>query len=120
MVQPDADSGVFPADAQGLYEGATTADKEFVTLPGDHYFMEPAQARDAVADTLADWLTGAGATITTRQSPSSSSRSDSTIVERAARMCARMTASAHAPSRTCSAWTSSACCRTLVRMRSAS
>ncbi len=58
VVQPDADSGVFPADAKGLYDGAATADKAFVTLPGDHYFIEPAGARDTVADTIADWLKG--------------------------------------------------------------
>jgi pimeloyl-ACP methyl ester carboxylesterase len=58
VVQPDADSGVFPADAQGLYDGAATKDKAFVTLPGDHYFADSEQHRDTVADTLADWLTG--------------------------------------------------------------
>ncbi|WP_395111190.1 alpha/beta hydrolase [Actinomadura sp. SCN-SB] len=56
VVQPDADTGVFPSDAQGLYDGAVSTDKELVTLPGDHYFVEPADARDVVADTLADWL----------------------------------------------------------------
>jgi hypothetical protein len=58
VVQPDADSGVFPSDARGLYDGAATTDKEFVTLPGDHYFVGPDGARDTVADTLADWLSG--------------------------------------------------------------
>jgi hypothetical protein len=47
---------VFPSDAQGLYDGAASADKELVILPGDHYFVEPVDARDVVADTLADWL----------------------------------------------------------------
>jgi alpha-beta hydrolase superfamily lysophospholipase len=56
VVQPDADSGVFPSDAQGLYDGAATSDKEFVTLPGDHYFVGPEGARDTVANTLAAWL----------------------------------------------------------------
>jgi hypothetical protein len=28
-----------------------------VTLPGDHYFVEPAPARDQVADLVAEWIT---------------------------------------------------------------
>lgn len=56
VVQPDADTGVFPSDAQGLYDGAASMDKELVILPGDHYFVEPVDARDVVADTLAGWL----------------------------------------------------------------
>lgn len=56
VVQPDADTGVFASDAQALLDGATSTDKELVTVPGDHYFVEPVDARDVVADTLADWL----------------------------------------------------------------
>lgn len=57
LVQPDADCGVFPSQADAIFESLGAADKEFVTLPGDHYFVEPAGARDRVADVVADWVT---------------------------------------------------------------
>ena len=55
LIHADADSGVFPSQAQEIYEGIAAADKEFVTMAGDHYFVEPAGARDQVADLVADW-----------------------------------------------------------------
>jgi pimeloyl-ACP methyl ester carboxylesterase len=56
VVQPDADTGVFPSDARALHDGVASTDKQLVTLPGDHYFVTPIDARDVVADTVADWL----------------------------------------------------------------
>lgn len=56
LVQPDADSGVFPSQADAIFSALGAADKEYVTLPGDHYFVEPADARDRVADAVADWV----------------------------------------------------------------
>ena len=38
LVQPDADNGVFPSQAEEIFAGIAATDKEFVTLPGDHYF----------------------------------------------------------------------------------
>jgi len=41
MCGPDSDSGVFPSQASEIFDGIAASDKEFVTLPGDHYFIEP-------------------------------------------------------------------------------
>lgn len=56
LVQPDADTGVFPSQADEIFGQIAAADKEYVTLPGDHYFEEPAGARDVVADLVAEWV----------------------------------------------------------------
>ena len=56
LIDADADSGVFPSDGDSLLEAVAAADKTRVTLPGDHYFLQPDGARDAVADTIADWV----------------------------------------------------------------
>jgi len=56
LVQPDADNGVFPSQADAIFSMIAAADKEYVTLPGDHYFQQPAGARDVVADTVAEWV----------------------------------------------------------------
>lgn len=55
VIEAAGDTGVFPSDARRLHEGTSTRDKELVTIPGDHYFVEPADARDRVADLMADW-----------------------------------------------------------------
>jgi pimeloyl-ACP methyl ester carboxylesterase len=57
LVQPDADNGVFPSQARQVFDAVAAADKEMATLPGDHYFLEPAGARDEVADLVAAWVT---------------------------------------------------------------
>ena len=56
LVAADADSGVFPSDADAILGAVAAADKTKVTLPGDHYFLAPDGARDRVADTIADWV----------------------------------------------------------------
>ena len=56
VVQADADTGVFPSDAQAMFDGLASTDKQLHTLTGDHYFQEPAGARDTVADLLAEWV----------------------------------------------------------------
>lgn len=56
VIQPDADNGVFPAQAEEIFAGIASTDKEYVTLPGDHYFVEPAPARDHVADVITEWI----------------------------------------------------------------
>ena len=56
FVQASADAGVFPAHGAAMFSAIATADKQFVTMPGDHYFLEPAGARDAVADLIAAWV----------------------------------------------------------------
>lgn len=56
VIGADADTGVFPSHTQAIYDYLGATDKEVHTLPGDHYFREPARARDAVADLIATWL----------------------------------------------------------------
>lgn len=56
LVQPDADNGVFPSQAEEIFAGIASTDKEYVTLSGDHYVVQPAVARDEVADLVAEWI----------------------------------------------------------------
>jgi pimeloyl-ACP methyl ester carboxylesterase len=56
VVQATMDTGVFPSDAEAILEALGSNDKQLVELPGDHYFREPAGARDKLADVLADWV----------------------------------------------------------------
>jgi hypothetical protein len=57
VVQADADTGVFPSDAAGIYSGLGSTDKQILTLEGDHYFLNPGNARDNLADVIAAWVT---------------------------------------------------------------
>ncbi len=56
VVQAKGDSGVYPSDARWILDTVAATDKELVEMPGDHYFLEPAGAREAVADLLAGWV----------------------------------------------------------------
>lgn len=56
LVQPSADNGVFPSQAQAIFDGVAAKDKDFATITGDHYFQQPAGARDEVADLIAAWV----------------------------------------------------------------
>jgi hypothetical protein len=56
VVSADADTGVYPSDAAGLHAAIAAADKSLVKMAGDHYFREPGDARDQVADLLAGWV----------------------------------------------------------------
>jgi len=56
VVSADADTGVYPSDAAGIHAAIAATDKSLVTIAGDHYFREPAGARDKVADLLAGWI----------------------------------------------------------------
>lgn len=62
LVQPDADNGVFPSQAQEIFDAIAATDKEFVTMPGDHYFSEEPEHRPAVADRIVEWLAARGVT----------------------------------------------------------
>jgi hypothetical protein len=55
VVQPTMDTGVFPSDAAAILDALGSHDKQLVELTGDHYFREPAGARDKLADLLAGW-----------------------------------------------------------------
>lgn len=56
IVQSDADTGVFPRDAQIVHDSLASVDKQLKMIPGDHYLLEPSNARDNVADIIAAWL----------------------------------------------------------------
>jgi pimeloyl-ACP methyl ester carboxylesterase len=58
VVQATMDTGVFPSDAVGILAALASDDKQLIELPGDHYFLTPAGARDSLADLLADWVAG--------------------------------------------------------------
>lgn len=61
VVQSTGDSGVFPSDAQSIYDALGSSDKRLEMINGDHYLETPADARDTVADMIADWLLAKGA-----------------------------------------------------------
>jgi hypothetical protein len=56
VIQSLADTGVFPSDAQGIFDALGTEDKELHLIIGDHYLETPSNARDDVADLIAGWL----------------------------------------------------------------
>ena len=56
IVQATADSGVFPSQAQELFDAVATSDKRLEHVAGDHYFQQPDNARDDVADLIAAWV----------------------------------------------------------------
>jgi hypothetical protein len=61
VLQTLADTGVFPSDAHTIHRHLAAADKTLDFLPGDHYLLQPAGARDALADRVAGWLADHGA-----------------------------------------------------------
>ena len=57
VVQPTMDSGVFSSDAQAIFDGLATSDKQLVDLPGDHYFRGvPGTPRADAAELIAAWV----------------------------------------------------------------
>ena len=60
LVQPDADNGVFPTQAEAIFGAIAAPDKELVTMPGDHYFAGDPSQRPAVADRIVGWLADRG------------------------------------------------------------
>jgi esterase/lipase len=61
VVQSTGDTGVFPSDTRAIYDALGSTDKTVEMIPGDHYLMEPSNARDDVADLIVDWLRARGA-----------------------------------------------------------
>ena len=55
VIQSDADTGVFPSDAQAIYAGLGSADKHLEMIAGDHYLETPADGRQVAADMIAAW-----------------------------------------------------------------
>ena len=56
VIQSLADTGVFPGDARAIFDALGSKDKHLEMITGDHYLENPRDARDGVADMIADWL----------------------------------------------------------------
>lgn len=56
VVQGTHDLGVFPSDAQQIFDSIGSTDKELHMLPGTHYFHANQQERDAVVELVSDWI----------------------------------------------------------------
>ena len=56
VVQSLADTGVFPGDAQNIFNLLASTDKQLELTEGDHYLTQPADARDKHADLITAWL----------------------------------------------------------------
>ena len=61
VVQSTADVGVFPSDAQAIFDALRVDDKQMRWIPGDHYLESPGGARAEAADLIASWITDRGA-----------------------------------------------------------
>ena len=55
VVHANADSGVYESDARAIHARLASTDRSLVFLTGNHYFTEPAGARDQLADLVAAW-----------------------------------------------------------------
>jgi pimeloyl-ACP methyl ester carboxylesterase len=55
VINADADTGVFPSDAQRIYDALGSGDKTQTSIDTDHYFTTPG-ARSEQADTIAKWI----------------------------------------------------------------
>jgi acetyl esterase/lipase len=55
VINADADTGVFPSDAQRIHDALASTDKSRCSITTDHYFTTPG-ARSEQADTIAKWI----------------------------------------------------------------
>jgi pimeloyl-ACP methyl ester carboxylesterase len=55
VINADADTGIFPSDAQRIYDALAGTDKAQFSIETDHYFTTPG-ARSEQADTIAKWI----------------------------------------------------------------
>jgi pimeloyl-ACP methyl ester carboxylesterase len=55
VINAEADTGVFPSDAQRIFGALASTDKTHASLDTDHYFTTPG-ARSEQADTIAQWI----------------------------------------------------------------
>ncbi|OBH30290.1 alpha/beta hydrolase [Mycobacterium sp. E342] len=55
VINAEADTGVFPSDAQRIFAALAGPDKTQASIDTDHYFTTPG-ARDEQADIIADWI----------------------------------------------------------------
>jgi pimeloyl-ACP methyl ester carboxylesterase len=55
VINAEQDTGVYPSDAQRIYDALAGTDKEKCSIDSDHYFTTPG-ARSEQADTIAKWI----------------------------------------------------------------
>ncbi|ORB72898.1 alpha/beta hydrolase [Mycobacterium scrofulaceum] len=55
VINADADTGVFPSDAQRIFAALASPDKTQASIDTDHYFTTPG-ARGEQADLIANWI----------------------------------------------------------------
>jgi esterase/lipase len=55
VVNGNADTGVFPSDAQAIFDFLGATDKESHEIDADHYFLT-GNARTELADLAAAWI----------------------------------------------------------------
>ncbi len=55
VINAEQDTGVYPSDAQRIYDALASADKSQCAIDTDHYFTTPG-ARSEQADTIAKWI----------------------------------------------------------------
>lgn len=55
VINAEQDTGVFPSDAERIYDALGSADKTSASIDSDHYFTTPG-ARSEQADTIAKWI----------------------------------------------------------------
>jgi pimeloyl-ACP methyl ester carboxylesterase len=55
VINAEADTGVFPSDAQRIHDALASTDKTRASIVTDHYFTTPG-ARSEQADTIAGWI----------------------------------------------------------------
>ncbi|OBG12075.1 alpha/beta hydrolase [Mycolicibacterium celeriflavum] len=55
VINADQDTGVYPSDAQHIFDALASADKAQCSIDTDHYFTTPG-ARSEQADTIAKWI----------------------------------------------------------------
>ena len=56
VIQSLADTGVFPGDAQAIFNNLGATDKRLELVAGDHYLLQPGNARAEVADLVTAWV----------------------------------------------------------------
>jgi pimeloyl-ACP methyl ester carboxylesterase len=60
VIQSMADTGVYPSDAEAIYQALASKDKELQFMEGDHYLLTPDGARAEAADRIVTWLEARG------------------------------------------------------------
>ena len=55
VINAEQDTGVYPSDAQRIYDALASADKSRCSIDTDYYFLSPG-ARSEKADTIAKWI----------------------------------------------------------------